>query len=305
MNKPLVSVIIPTYKRPDTLDRAIESVFRQTYTPIEIIVVDDNNPDSEGRALTEECMKKYENDSRVQYVKHEHNKNGSAARNTGARHSKGEYLAFLDDDDEYYPEKIAAQVKRLEELDETWGACYTKYIRKKDDGTLVSTSTEHRQGDIYFHELCRNFWHGGGTGPLVRRSVFEDIGGFDETFKRNQDVEYMIRIAKKYKVAYEKTLGHIQYVDSFHEIQSTKPQTLTNFLACFQKEIDALNPHMRKKFDKMIALQMFKYFLYNEHNMKEATEYLKGAKISPFLTIRYMAYLAYRKIWKVSCGFNI
>lgn len=303
-SNPLVSVIIPTYKRPDTLDRAIESVFQQTYSPIEIIVVDDNNPDSEGRALTEKCMKKYENDVRVQYVKHEHNKNGSAARNTGARHSKGQYLAFLDDDDEYFPDKISAQVKRLEGLDESWGACYTKYIRKSED-KLISTSTEHRQGNIYFYELCRNFWHGGGTGPLVRRSVFESIGGFDETFKRNQDVEYMIRISKNYKVAYEKTLGHIQHVDSFHEIQSTKPQTLTNFLACFQKEIDELNPQMRRKFDKMIALQMFKYFLYNEHNIKESALYLKQAKIGPFLTMRYLAYLTYRKLFKVSCGFNI
>ena len=106
MQKGLVSVVIPTFRRPDKLERAIESVLAQTYPRVEVIVVDDNDPDTEGRLLTEQIMFRYVANSRVRYIKHEHNKNGSAARNTGARNSDAEFVAFLDDDDEFFPEKI-------------------------------------------------------------------------------------------------------------------------------------------------------------------------------------------------------
>ncbi len=300
----LVSVIIPTYKRPDTLSRAIDSVLRQTYSPIEIFVVDDNNPDTEGRALTEELMKKYENEPRVTYLKHEKNKNGSAARNTGARASKGEYLAFLDDDDEYLPCKIEAQVKRLEELDEEWGACYCRYYRKSGD-KIISRSMEKREGYVSFHELCRNFWHGGGTGPIVRRSVFEDVGGFDESFWRNQDYEYMLKITKKYKLAFTNVYGQIVHVDSFHERQITYEATLETFKNTFKRDIDELDEKKKRKFNKMMALQTYRYYLFDEKNVKEAVAVLKKNKVGIFSTIRYTIYLIYRKVFKVSCGYNI
>ena len=127
MEQPLVSIIIPTYKRPDTLDRAINSVLNQTYKNIEVIVVDDNNPDTEARSKTEHIMSVYADNPRVRYIKHEKNKNGSAARNTGARYSQAKYVAFLDDDDEFFPEKIEAQVKRLEELPDEYAVCYRRW----------------------------------------------------------------------------------------------------------------------------------------------------------------------------------
>ena len=100
-----VSVIIPTYKRPDSLDRAINSVLGQTYPYVEVIVVDDNNPDTEGRRQTEAKMASFADNLRVKYVKHEQNKNGAAARNSGAKASTGDFIAFLDDDDEFLPKK--------------------------------------------------------------------------------------------------------------------------------------------------------------------------------------------------------
>ncbi|MBQ6706407.1 MAG: glycosyltransferase [Clostridia bacterium] len=300
----LVSIIIPTYKRPDTLARAINSAINQTYRPIEIFVVDDNDPDTEGRKLTEELMKQYENEPLVTYLQHEKNKNGSAARNTGARHSKGEYLAFLDDDDEYLPGKIKAQVERLEGLDESWGACYCRYYRKNGD-KLVSRSTEKREGYVNFHELCRNFWHGGGTGPMVRRSVFEAVGGFDESFHRNQDYEYMLKITKRYKLAFVNTFGQINYVDSFHERKRTYEEILENFKNTFKKDIDELSPEQKKKFDKMIALQTYRHYLFSKHDLKKAVKTLKENRVGLFSALRYTAYLVYRKVFKISCGYNI
>ena len=112
--KPLVSVIIPTYKSCDTLCRAIQSVLNQTYDNIEVIVVDDNNPNTPERAATEELMLRYKTESEVHYIKHEFNKNGSAARNTGFRHSSGEYLCFLDDDDYFLKDKLQLQVEYMQ-----------------------------------------------------------------------------------------------------------------------------------------------------------------------------------------------
>ena len=93
----LVSVIIPTYKRPNMLGRAIDSVLGQSYTNIEVVVVDDNSDGDKYRLETIQYMERYANDYRVKYIKHKTNQNGSAARNTGIQNSVGEYIAFLDD----------------------------------------------------------------------------------------------------------------------------------------------------------------------------------------------------------------
>ena len=95
----LVSIIIPTYKRANYLERAIESVIRQSYRNIEIIVVDDNDSGSKYREENIKIMSKYEGCKNIKYLKHRKNKNGAAARNTGIAAAAGEYLTFLDDDD--------------------------------------------------------------------------------------------------------------------------------------------------------------------------------------------------------------
>ena len=100
---PLVSVIITTCNGDYKLVRAVDSVLMQTYNNIEIIVVDDNGNGTASRIETEKMMEKFSNTERVIYLKHEQNKNGSAARNTGIRTAKGKYVAFLDDDDVFNP----------------------------------------------------------------------------------------------------------------------------------------------------------------------------------------------------------
>ena len=305
-NNKLVSIIIPTYKRPGTLYRAVNSALKQTYRPIEIIVVDDNNPDTPERLETEKIMEEYKDNPLVIYIKHAMNKNGSAARNTGARLSKGDYLAFLDDDDEYLPKKIEVQVKRLENLDEDWGACYCRYYRRKNNGKLVSRSTERREGFVSFHELCRNFWHGGSTGPIVRRAVFFDVGGFDESFHRNQDYEYMLKITKKYKLAFANIYGEINYVDSYRESKRTYDEIVQNYIETFKEDIDSLDDKHKIIFEKMMILQKYRYFIVEKHSLSQAVKYVRSTKkISFLLLLRYTIYLLYRKVFKISCGFNI
>ncbi len=252
-----VSVIIPTYKRPDTLDRAINSVLAQTYPNVEVIVVDDNNPDTEGRRLTEEKMAPYSGNPRVKYIKHEKNKNGSAARNTGAKASNAKYLAFLDDDDEFYPEKIEAQVKRLEELPDEYAVCYTTVVYEKEDGSFTE-STETREGDLFFDALTRELSFQAGSNLFIRKDAFDSIGGFDETFRRSQDKEVVTRLLFKYKIAYAPVKGVHAHIYSDHSFVDPF-QTTEYYVSKMQPFVDTLPLKLQKEYKRVINRQLFYY----------------------------------------------
>ena len=196
-----VSVIIPTYKRSEDIARAIDSVLNQTIKSFEVIVVDDNGLDTDEGKKTALVMEQYKNDSKVVYIQHKANKNGSAARNTGIRVAKGRYISFLDDDDAYMPKRLEKMVNKMDSLDDSWGACYTGYVKHQQNGK-DQFSAETAEGDLFVQALMRSLYIGTGSNLFFRRETVQDIGYFDESFKRNQDLEYLIRVLKKYKMAY-------------------------------------------------------------------------------------------------------
>lgn len=280
-NCPKVSVIIPTYKRPDKLDRAIESVLAQTYQNVDVIVVDDNEPDTEGRKLTEAKMAPYAGNPRVKYIRHEHNKNGSAARNTGARASDGKYIAFLDDDDIFYPEKIEAQVQRLEELPEEYAVCYTDAVCEKENGK-ISKLSEKREGDLYFDALTRELSFLAGSNMFIRKDAFDSIGGFDESFIRSQDKEIVTRLLKKYKIARAPIKGvHVYLYENhsfFNPIEVTE-----KYVSTFKKDIDELPADKKKKFYAIIAKDKFWYYFRLNKDYKACLKMVVTGEI-PFMT---------------------
>lgn len=276
-DSPLVSVVIPTYKRPDYLIRAVESVLNQTYPNIEAIVVDDNNPETEARRRTEDIMKQFEDDPRVKYLKHEKNKNGSAARNTGARSSKGEYVAFLDDDDEYTPKRLEAMLKRFSKLSPDYGVCYSRYICRMPDGKEI-ISKEHREGDCFINALMKELKIGFGSNNLVLKSVYDAIGGFDESFKRNQDHEFLIRLLQKYKIGYCDEVGLI--INVHLEQRKNIEETLSHYAETFKPIVDTLSEDIQEKFYKQINLNLFTYYFRTEHNYKKAIRVITQRKIT-------------------------
>lgn len=194
---PLVSIIIPTYKRPENLKRAINSVLNQTYTPIEIIVVDDNGKGTEWQIYTETLLKDYIQQNKIKYIIHEVNRNGSAARNTGFHASKGEYINFLDDDDVFEPTKIQKQIKCLDSHTKEFGACICNTHIKGFKRTFNTNITF--EGNLIQEVLTEKVSFNTST-VLFRRKVLLNLKGFDESFYRHQDWELYVRFFRKYKV---------------------------------------------------------------------------------------------------------
>lgn len=201
----LVSIVIPTYGGGDYLVRSVKSVLNQDYQNIEVIVVDDNGIDTENQIKTQEHMEKFKNDKRVKYVLHEKNINGAAARNTGAKTSKGDYISFLDDDDIYLPNNISTQLGVLGKLDNSWGMTYCSH-KTYLNGKYVETVNVKKSGYLLYEILLHKVI-AGSSSLLIRREVFESVNGFDESFKRHQDWEFTARVASRYKIHKVENIG--------------------------------------------------------------------------------------------------
>jgi glycosyltransferase involved in cell wall biosynthesis len=196
MNKnPKVSVIIPTYNRAHLIGRAIQSVLNQTYQDFELIVVDDGSTDNTNEVIKEFSQK----DKRILYIKHDKNKGGSAARNTGIKAARGEYIAFQDSDDEWLPEKLEKQMGILEKVSQEVGVVYTGFWRIKEDKKKYTPSDKvlKKEGDIHNELLKGNFIT--TQSIIVRKECFKEMGYFDESLPRLQDWELVLRLSEKYK----------------------------------------------------------------------------------------------------------
>jgi len=230
-----ISVIIPTYKRSERLGKAIDSVLNQTYENVEIIVVDDNNPDSQYRKTTESFMKKYEDNIKVIYIKHEKNKNGAAARNTGIKQSTGHYIAFLDDDDYFLPEKIEKQANFLDNNEEFDGV----YCGKKKKERII---IPQYAGNLTLKYLKGEIPIGTSTLMIKREAVFA-LNGFDESFFRHQDIEFLLRFFEHYSLGYVKdTLLVMGDNDGENMVKGKKLDELKKkFLQTFSYKINQIN----------------------------------------------------------------
>ena len=242
-----VSVIIPTYKNRGGLVKAIDSVLSQNYEGLhEIIVVDDNNPSSEDRKNTVLLMRMYSKESRVIYICHESNRNGAAARNTGIKASKGDLIAFLDDDDLFLGGKLSKQVAYLDEHPE-FDAVYCLAKRDKfgcPDYVLEGNGTKN------ILLLSSNYY----TPTLMfRREALEAIGGFDETFRRHQDYELLLRFFEAgYKIGcvpevlVEIGLNQGENAPVGEKVEELKSYFFSIFISFIEKE-DEITPGFAKR----------------------------------------------------------
>ena len=192
-NLPRVSVIIPTHNRPNLVSRAIKSVLAQTYQALEVIVVDD------GSDLSAENIVRGIADPRIKFIRHELSRGASAARNTGITNAVSSLIAFLDDDDEWLPTKLEKQVALIEKLPPEVGLVYCWMDYFDSDGQLVREHHPKYRGYVFPLVLDRQRI-GGCPTLLVRQSVIDEVGGFDESLPRGNDGDFIRRVCVKYEV---------------------------------------------------------------------------------------------------------
>lgn len=194
----VVSIIIPTYLRTgEKLEQALQSVFNQTYKNLEVIVVDDNNDKKYSEDITR-TLKKY---PEVMYISHGINKGACAARNTGILNANGDFIAFLDDDDTWEPEKIEKQIEKFRDPRVGLVYCGIKYYYEKKNKTVYKFAKKSNQPckDL----LIKNFIGSTSCG-VVRKSCAIDVGMFDTNLKSGQDLDFWFRIAEKYEIDFVK-----------------------------------------------------------------------------------------------------
>lgn len=225
MREPLVSVVIPVYNGTDYLKEAIDSVLNQTYSNIEIIVVNDGSVD---QGQTENIARSY--GSRIHYI-YKENGGVATALNTGIRQMNGQYFSWLSHDDIFYPDKIQKQMRLLEETNDRIAACaYNIFFdsgRKVPIPFISFYGYKSIQNSVFsvLHALIQF------GGVLLKKELFDEYGVFREDLKTTQDYEFLFRILRKEKCVYSNDL---LYGIRYHSNQGS------NTISCVNSERDEM-----------------------------------------------------------------
>lgn len=202
----LISIVIPTFNRPKELERSLKSVLQQTHSNFEVLVVNDGGNENELLNLIDRL-----NDDRVKYLRNQRAKGANGARNTGVLNAKGNYITFLDDDDEWYTNKLKRNVQRLEALDQSYGAVISGLVVFQNH--YWKTKVYDRESVTLKDILFYYFSIGSSSNLFFRREVFDKVGLWDEDLQRQQDLELLVRVLGSVKCSYQseallKVYGH-------------------------------------------------------------------------------------------------
>ncbi|ELY77342.1 glycosyltransferase family 2 protein [Natrinema gari] len=280
-----VSVIIPTYNRAATLPRAIDSALEQTVDDLEVVVVDDGSTDD-----TEAVLAAYE-DPRVRPVVHATNQGANVARNTGLEYARGEYVAFLDSDDEWLPEKLERQLAVLEERSSDWvGAyCDSAYDLSGASGRLRSAAaavlargadepTREGNEDLIGEILADNVQPGAGSTLLVRTAVARAAGGFDPDLDRFQDPEFCLRVLEHGKLAYVDAVL-VRREETGHPSAAVVANASEQYRSAYEAEIDRFEDagyDIRSSHELVLAKRYFA-----EGRFLRGAWHVRAATVSP------------------------
>lgn len=186
-----VSIILPVYNRAATLERCVRSILAQTFTDWELIAVDDGSSDNSVAVLEGFA------DPRIRVLRHERNQGPSAARNTGLRTATGEFIALIDSDDEWLPEKLATQLAALNDPALNADLCCCSYYVVSDGTERTFRHTATSDWRTRLHLECPL---GSGTTLLVRRKCVETVGYLDEDLKLYEDWDWVLRLTQQFQL---------------------------------------------------------------------------------------------------------
>lgn len=263
----MISVIIPLYNKKNHILQTLESVLAQTYEDLEAVVVDDGSTDGSA-----ECVEQI-NDPRVRLVR-QANAGVSAARNTGIHEARGEWLAFLDADDTWHPEKLQKQMYWLKQYPEVmWASCsfsrtrVSGLVRKVERFKLQWFEKEYliRDALVPFSQ-GRHFWTG---SLLVNKKSFEKTGFFDSLLKNGEDIDFVLRLACAFpKLVYLPECLAFYVVDINESLTSTTIKKVSTDRVLelpvrTMRYADSLDSDRRKKLAQKTAFKLFEVRIYN------------------------------------------
>lgn len=252
----LVSVIIPTYNRIDKLKKAIESVVSQTQAScLEIIVCDDNDAGSDACISVKQVVSSF---SDVKYSENIRVKGACGARNTGIMLATGDYIAFLDDDDEWLPEKLVEQISLIER---TGAVCIDSGFIEVDCAGNERVILPGLQGQIFEDLLVKDK----GRAPklstfICRKDALLEVGMFDESLPARQDLDLYLRLARKYEFASVMKPLAINYKHAGDRISNNHGKRIKAFEIFYKKYFDDLRarPVKHRLFIKQYCATLIK-----------------------------------------------
>jgi glycosyltransferase involved in cell wall biosynthesis len=245
---PEVSVIIPTYNRHDIVSSTIESVIKQTFTDLEIIIVNDSEDDKSLLNVINQF-----DDNRIHCLKNQRKKGANGARNTGYQNAKGKYIAFLDDDDRWHVDKIQKQIQKFNESSDGVGIVYSGYeIVCPSSPEFFKNIFPTKSGKVQDDIIYGNFI--GSPTPLIKKDVFPDGPPYDENLESAQDWDLWIRLSEN---------ARLEYVDEI--------------LAEYVVHGDQISSDLSKKLDSLNYIIVKHSELYNKNKKALSTIYIKTA----------------------------
>lgn len=260
---PVVSVIIPSYNRGYCIAQCLRSVLNQTFSDFEIIVVDDASDDDTRDQVLSIA------DARIRYIAHGTNQGGAVARNSGIGIAQGEFVAFLDSDDHWQPDKLEKQIATLRRLGPKWGLSYTWLSCVDDDGAETLRINPEIEGECFDEMLVSNFI-GSFSNIVVRKSLLIEVGALDESFRSCQDWDLFIRLTRRASVhcLREYAVCYLQSATDKVRI-STNPRSVVQghrrILRKYADDYDALPRSYRRR-----AFRMFMRVFADAGNLSGA-----------------------------------
>lgn len=273
----MISVIIPTYNRGQLIQRAINSIIQQTYGPLEIIIIDDGSNDN-----TENIVHNIDSDNII-YIKQK-NQGACSARNRGIIEAKGDYIAFLDSDDEWKPDMLEKQIKHINNINADISVCnYFVEENNKFKKAIVNKKTNTFTLDEL---LNRNYITTGAI--LIKKELIKEVGMFDENMPRYQDWELMLRIANKMEIPFLDELLLVQHVQQKSITRSTSKEKKYYAL----KRILEKNGNNFQKNLKAYAHIHWSMGMYSMFMKNHRWDFLwKGVTMSKFNFKRFLIYI--------------
>jgi glycosyltransferase involved in cell wall biosynthesis len=286
----MVSVVIPAFNQAQVIGRALDSVAAQTFRDFEVIVVDDGSTDQTAEVVSGAGI------AGLQMIRHQQNRGASAARNTGIAAAAGRLIAFLDSDDIWHSDKLARQVTALDRAPPNVKACASGYHLHKA-GRKLTICPALQPGQLQT-EILFGCTISPGTTLLVERSVFDDVGPFDNELRRLEDWDWLLRFAERHDILFLPDVLATIYVDhlkarSVRGEQDLIRQSIRHIGAKHLPRFQAMGGMPLRKFRSTLLLEIGAEGYRRRRPLQAAAYVLASLGIYPFRNAAF-----FRSLWR-------